>query len=135
MPSGDNGVRTIRSARWYYDNMPDEQRRCRGKRLHDFPDLQPSDRVLADGIRITGLGRSQYVTTKECNRGCGLVRVEYSRWLRGHFVQTRKPGYIHPEDWMVVPRGVLSAGDIRQITMDACHDLIVRFAKPLEQTA
>lgn len=131
MPSAEEqGVRTIRPARWYYDNMPKEQRRCRGKRLHDFRDVDPDDEEpIHPTIRITGLGRSKYLITKACARGCGLVRVEYHIWQRRHFVLIRKPGYIRPDDWMVVPRGVLTATMIRQITMDRAHDLIAENAE------
>lgn len=131
MPRGKprSKVTTIRGPKWYYDNMPREQRKCRGKRLHDFRDIDPDDDQIDPTIRITGLGRSKYLITKRCARGCGLIRVEYHMWHRGHFVPTRKPGYIRPENWMVVPRGVLNATKIRQMTMDRAHDLIVQFAE------
>lgn len=136
MPSGEsNGHRTIRSAQWYYENMPTEQRRCRRRRLHDFPDMEPGDDVLPAGVRITGLGRGKYIITKDCGRGCGLVRVEYTVWTRRHFVQIRKPSYVRPEDWMIVPRGLLDSRKIRQMAMDACHDLVVRYAEPVADSA
>jgi hypothetical protein len=128
MPSGDNGHRTIKSAAYYYDEMTPEQRRCRGKRVHDFPDPDPLLDVLPEGYRVTGVGRQNYLITKECSRDCGMVRVEYTRWYRGHFVPTRKPGYLRPENWITAPRGVLTPAIIKQITMDRSHDLIVRYA-------
>jgi hypothetical protein len=117
-----SGVRTIRTARQYYDKMPTEQKQCRGRRFHIFADMDPTDERLDESIRITGLGRGLYRMDKDCTNECGLVRITYHRWKNGQFVRDHnyRPGYIHPDEWVTVPQGVITPEMITDMLSHDC---------------
>lgn len=123
-------IRQIRGPRAYYNKMTVEQAQCRAGQRHSFPMPDPREPHLPAGfLVISHDAQGRYKIRRDCANGCGVFRYQLAVWQSASgknsgFRWVGKPWYDRPDDWIQVPRGVLSSAQIQAFLMNECLGLL-----------